>query len=314
MSTTRGLLAATVVAFVLAACGGSSSTTASSSSATTTTSTTVEASTAAPSTSSSTSSTSAASTATPPLALHSGSQDVSFTVDGVERTAVVVVPADTTKPAPLVFVFHGHGGAGHYIQRKLQVEDAWPGAVVVYPDGLVGHKGITDPDGTKPGWQTVPGEAGDRDLHFFDTMLDAVRASTPVDANRIFTMGHSNGSQMASLVLNQRPAEIAATANLSSTPNALLATDPVRSMFFAMGTGDPIVPIAHQQAAIAPAERLLGLDPANATTAGDVTTVKAAPPSGIELQYKVYDGGHEPPDGITAEVVAFLQRHTLSGG
>jgi len=239
---------------------------------------------------------------------------VTFTVDGVDRTAVVVVPSDTTKPAPIVFMFHGHGGSGHNIQRKLRIEDTWPDAVVVYPDGLVGHKGITDPEGTLPGWQTTPSEAGDRDLHFFDTMLSSIQATLPIDADRVFTMGHSNGSQMASLVLNQRPDEIAATANLSAAPNALLATDPVRSMFFAMGTTDPIVPIAHQKAAIAPAEQLLGVDPATATTSGDMTTVNAAPPSNIELQYVIYDGGHEPPANITSLVVAFFQRHTLSGG
>ena len=268
MSTTRGLLVATVVAFGLTACGGSSSTTASSSGATTSTSTTVEASTAAPSTSSITASSitassSAASTATPPLALHSGSQDVSFTVDGVERTAVVVVPADTTKPRRPRSCSTATAAAGHNIQRKLQIEDVWPGAVVVYPDGLIGHKGETDPDGTKPGWQTVPGEAGDREPALL--RRDARRRPIEHAVDPYRTLHHGPLERLADGIARAQPApgRDRGGAHLSATPNVLLATDPVRSMFFAMGTSDPIVPIAHQQAAIAPAERLLGLDPAS---------------------------------------------------
>ena len=88
----------------------------------------------------------------------SGKQTISLTVNGVERTALVVVPGDLTQPAPLVFAFHGHGGSGQYFDRRMNIEGLWPQAIVVYPNGIVGHKGITDPEGTKPGWQTLPGE------------------------------------------------------------------------------------------------------------------------------------------------------------
>ena len=82
---------------------------------------------------------------------------VSFTVAGVRRTAVLVVPSDVTKPAPLVFAFHGHGGSGAGFDRKFKIEQLWPAAIVVYPDGLTGHKGRTDPEGKKSGWQTAVG-------------------------------------------------------------------------------------------------------------------------------------------------------------
>ena len=80
-------------------------------------------------------------------------------------------------PAPLVFVFHGHGGTGANIERKFRIETLWPDAIVVYPNGLVGHKGKTDPAGVKTGWQTRAGEAGDRDLAFYDTMLTTLRGA-----------------------------------------------------------------------------------------------------------------------------------------
>jgi polyhydroxybutyrate depolymerase len=234
----------------------------------------------------------------------------SFTVAGVTRTAVVVVPASVAKPAPLVFVFHGHGGTGANIEHKFRIESLWPEAIVVYPNGLVGHKGKTDPAGVKTGWQTRAGEAGDRDLAFYDAMLATLRAQLPVDPHRIYVMGHSNGSAFVSLLLNERGSAIAATANLSGQPSAHdLATDPTRSMFMAMGMNDPIVPYANQQRAIPIAEKKLGADPASANVQGDLRIETA--PGGLELDTYIYPGGHEPPAAVPPLIVAFFRRQTL---
>jgi len=241
-------------------------------------------------------------------------QDVTYPVDGQSRAAVVAVPSDLSHAIPLVFVFHGHDGSGHDIQRREQIEQVWPEAVVAYPDGVTGHPGKLDPQGLQSGWQSIAGELGDRDLHFFDVMLDSLRSSLPIDPDRIYVMGHSNGSEFAALVLNQRPSEIAASANLSTTPNRYLATDPLRSMFFAMGTDDPLVPISRQQAAIPLAEEHLGIDKASATTNGDVTTEHATSNTDVELEYVVYHGGHEPPPEIPGLVVDFFQRNPRPSG
>ena len=118
------------------------------------------------------------------------------------------------------------------------------------------------------------GETGDRDLAFYDTMLASLRSALPVDSNRIYAMGHSNGSGFVSLLLNQRGAGIAATANLSGQPVQLLPTDPARSMFMAMGMTDPIVPYANQKRAIPLAEKKIGADPATAKVAGYLRSEK----------------------------------------
>jgi polyhydroxybutyrate depolymerase len=239
-----------------------------------------------------------------------GRHVATFTVAGVTRTAVVVVPASIAKPAPLVFVFHGHGGTGANIERKFRIESLWPEAIVVYPNGLVGHKGKTDPAGVKTGWQTRAGEAGDRDLAFYDTMLATLRAQLPVDPRRIYVMGHSNGSGFVSLLLNKRGRAIAATANLSGQPSARdLATDPTRSMFMAMGTSDPIVPYANQQRAIPVAEKKLGVDPAAANVQGDLRIETG--PGGLELDTYIYPGAHDPPATVPPLIVALFRRQTL---
>ena len=80
-----------------------------------------------------------------------------------------------------------------------------------------------------------------------------------------------------------------------------------------MGTEDPLVSIAHQQAAIPVAEQHLGIDPASATTNGEVTTEHAAANSKIEFEYVIYPGGHEPPPEIPRLVVDFFQRNPRAG-
>jgi polyhydroxybutyrate depolymerase len=231
----------------------------------------------------------------------------------VRRKAVVVVPVDVSHPAPVVFVFHGHGGNGARIERKFDIEGLWRDAIVVYPDGLIGHQGVTDPKGVKPGWQTRLGESGDRDLAFYDVMLRALYAKLPVDRDRVFLMGHSNGSAFVSLLLNQRGDGIAATANLSAQPSErLLDSDPVRSMFMAMGKRDPIVPYANQARSIPLVERKLRVDPKTATVSGYLRSERGD--GNLELATYVYPGGHDPPPEVPGLVVAFFQRHTRSAG
>ena len=242
-----------------------------------------------------------------------GAQVVNFEIGNQKRTAILVPPTDRSKPVPVVFAFHGHGGSGRNFQRRMGIEKLWPNAVVLYPDGVPGHPGKTDPDGTKPGWQTIAGEDGDRDLAFFDVMLKSVGEIFNLDRDRIYVVGHSNGSAFASLLLNQRGKQIAAVANLSAQPPArFLDTDPVRSIFMAMGRRDQVVPFANQERSIPLVESKLGVDTSTAKSSGDLRQEFA--PKNIELATYVYNGGHAPPPEIPPLVVKFFQRHSLGDG
>ena len=253
----------------------------------------------------------AASTTT--AAYAPGRHRVSIDVAGVTRTAVVVVPEEQSAPAPLVFVFHGHGGSGARMDRRIDIEGLWPEAIAVYPDGIPGHQGITDTAGVRPGWQTRLGESGDRDLAFFDRLFAELRSNLAVDPDRVYLMGHSNGSAFVSLLLNQRGEAIAATANLSAQPSArLLDTDPVRSMFMSIGRRDPLVPYANQVQSIPLAERKLGVDPSTGTVDGNLRSETGT--GNLELATYIYPGGHAPPPQVPRLVVDFFQRHTRSDG
>ncbi|MGZ4716594.1 MAG: alpha/beta hydrolase family esterase [Acidimicrobiales bacterium] len=242
----------------------------------------------------------------------SGSHAVSWDVDGVTRTGMLVIPSGLSGPAPLVVAYHGHGGRGSSFQRKVDVEGLWPQAIVVYPDGLVGHKGRTDPEGVETGWQQLANDEGGRDLRFYDVMMADLRSQLPIDPQRIFVMGHSNGSAFTSLLLNTRGDQIAATANLSAQAGHFLDTDPVRSMFMSMGEQDPIVPYDNQKLSIPLAEAKLGVDPGSATVDGYLRIETG--PGNLELDTYVHPDGHEVPDAVPPLVVAFFQRHSLADG
>ncbi|MCP5522580.1 MAG: hypothetical protein H7A46_13650 [Verrucomicrobiales bacterium] len=105
----------------------------------------------------------------PQDAFGAGSHRRDWTVDGMSREALVVLPErpPSDKGAPLVFVFHGHGGSMQNAQRSFHLHTVWPEAIVVYPQGLKTPGQLTDPQGRRAGWQHAPGTQGDRDLKFF---------------------------------------------------------------------------------------------------------------------------------------------------
>ena len=127
--------------------------------------------------------------------------------DGVERTYTIRVPriADSTRALPLVVALHGRGGNGERMVRwsgfdaKAEVE----GFLLVAPDGT----------GDPRGWYTgfVPGGAID-DVGFIGALIDTVAHRYPVDRDRVYVTGHSNGGVLAHRVAADLSTRIAAGA------------------------------------------------------------------------------------------------------
>ena len=84
----------------------------------------------------------------------SGPLRLACTVDGEKREALVYAPTIGIKgeKLPLVFAFHGHGGNMQGASQLMRIQILWPGAIVVYPQG-VDRPSPVDPSGNKPGWQ-----------------------------------------------------------------------------------------------------------------------------------------------------------------
>src|SRR5437867_3453258 len=80
-----------------------------------------------------------------------------WTVDGVERVALVFPPSTSTgAKSPVVFAFHGHGGNMHFAARGMAFQNAWPEAIVVYMQGLPTPGRLGDEEALRPGWQRDP--------------------------------------------------------------------------------------------------------------------------------------------------------------
>jgi polyhydroxybutyrate depolymerase len=172
-----------------------------------------------------------------------------WTVDGVVREALVYAPASAkTNATPLVFVFHGHGGNMNQVARASPIHTLWPETLVVYPQGLKTPGRLTDPEGKKNGWQHGVGAEGDRDLKFFDAMLDTLKKDFKVDEKRIYSTGHSNGGGFTYLLWAERGDRFAAFApsSAATTPTQLPRLKPKPVMHIA-GENDPLVKFAWQK-------------------------------------------------------------------
>ena len=128
-----------------------------------------------------------------------------WTLDGVQRKALVYSPSNTHSP-PVIFAFHGHGGTMQTAALAMRFQDVWPEAVVVYMQGLPIASHV-DPEGLRNGWQQEPGQAGDRDLKFFDAVLATMRAKYNVQ--RVYVSGFSNGALFSLLLWSERGKELA---------------------------------------------------------------------------------------------------------
>jgi polyhydroxybutyrate depolymerase len=168
-----------------------------------------------------------------------------------ERKFIVVTPENGASGhrLPVVFFFHGAGGNAEQAMRtygwaeKAQTEHF----LAVFPEGL-GAK----PD--RPGsfllnpniWRD--GRVGQpapeiNDVGFFAELLRLLEASAPVDQNRIFVTGFSNGAAMT-FTLGARFADrIAAIAPVSSQSFARETSLPrPLPVYYLVGMADPLVP------------------------------------------------------------------------
>lgn len=249
----------------------------------------------------------------PGNAAPSQSQTMRTMVNGQMRTAHFYAGNSRNQHVPLVFVFHGHGQSGEIANRLFQLEDAWPGAFVIYPDGIPGIVADDDPSGRKPGWQKDPGEANDRDLKFFDEMYNLITTSYMIDTTQVYSVGFSNGARMTYLLWSQRRSSLAATAAFSSqalTADLYTKMAPLPSMV-GHGVNDPNFPYNQAVASfnkVAQVNKVV-VDKTG-RSARDIGIFPYQPgPGGAETVQWTHNGGHEPPRNPGPEIVRFLKRH-----
>jgi polyhydroxybutyrate depolymerase len=235
----------------------------------------------------------------------SASQSFSIVVDGVTRTGVLFTPQGMPANAPLVLVFHGHGGTAEHMARTFQVHRSWPEAVVLYLQGLPAPGLLVDPEGRFPGWQSSQGAQDDRDLKLFDAALARVFADTKADAKRVFVTGHSNGGVFTYLLWAARGEKVAAVAPSAASAGPLLASLKPKPFMQIAGEADALVRFAWQRQTMDGLRRLNGCA-AEGTAWAPLVTLYASKTGTPCLEY-IHPGGHVLPREAPALVAKFFK-------
>src|SRR6185436_1261797 len=169
-----------------------------------------------------------------------------WTIGGVQREALVFAPSVRSPRAPVIFAFHGHGGLMERAARNMCYQELVPRAVVVYMQGLP-TPSPSDPEGCAAGWQSVPGQLGDRDVAFFDAVLATVRAKFRVDERRIYVAGYSNGALFTFLLWAKRGTTFAAVGICAGVLLPQVHVTVPRPVMHVAGRADTIAPFAMQE-------------------------------------------------------------------
>ena len=232
-------------------------------------------------------------------------KNIKLQVDGSDREALVFFPSKSNTGAPVVFVFHGHGGSAKGAAKSFAIQKHWPASVVVYMQGLNTPGKFTDPEGKKTGWQHKSGEQGDRDLKFFDAMLNHLRKEFQINDDKIYCTGHSNGGGFTYTLWQTRGDVFAAVAPCASFELNFNAM-PKPCIHFA-GEKDPLVKIEWQQKTIERVKEINGCDTAGKDWSKYCTLY--ASPKNTPLVACIHPGTHQFPDFAPELMVKFFKMH-----
>ena len=239
--------------------------------------------------------------------LPQGFQRVELQVDGVAREALIYTPAAAKdKPAPLVLVFHGHGGSMMNAVRSFAMNTHWPEAISVYPQGLNTPGQLTDPEGQRAGWQHGPGDQGDRDLKFFDALLAKLKQDYKVDPKRIYGTGHSNGGGFTYLLWAERGENFAAVAPSAAVMRQTDRLKPKPAMHLA-GEKDMLVKYQWQQLMMQAVRRLNGCAAEGKPWEKSGTFYESK--TNTPVVTFIHPGGHELPKEAPALIAKFFKEH-----
>ena len=231
----------------------------------------------------------------------------SLVVDGIERHYVVHVPRPARRgPLAVVVLLHGAGGTGRWVAAStgFSAEADRRGFVAIYPDGVGGE------------WHV-------NDVAFVRSMLDTVASELPVDADRIYAAGISNGAMFAHRLGCELPGRFAAIAAVAGGMPVVTAerctSGPPLSFIAFNGTADRLVPFdggGPLQAATASAAHWAAADSCDATPISSLEPDRA-PTDGTRVRrwswtgcasgtavtlYAVQGGGHSWPGGYQPRI------------
>ena len=116
---------------------------------------------------------------------------------GGDRPVAVQLPGKMSKPAPLLLLLHSASSSGERQEKNTKLAAAAKKAGIVFlaPDGTIGVDGRRVWNAAKACCQK-PGVEVD-DITYLNALIDEIALMVPIDQNRIYMVGHSNGGFMS---------------------------------------------------------------------------------------------------------------------
>jgi polyhydroxybutyrate depolymerase len=247
----------------------------------------------------------------------------SIKIGDLERSYELYKPGGSfhMRSLPLMIVLHGANAAGSMIRSYSGFNDLAEQKkfMVVYPDsyGPCWNDGRVD-------MESKAFTYGIDDVRFISELVDQIASTHPIDRNRVYAVGFSNGGMMALRLGIAMPEKLAAVATVSGLLPKQLARfnngKPVPVLII-HGTGDRVVPWAggmlksgekqrgevmsfvdtalfwaRNNGCRAPAELIVlpDADPADGTLAFQVSYTCCNPGSEV-LLVAIHDGNHSWP-------------------
>ena len=248
---------------------------------------------------------------------------LTLTIDGVRRTYHAIVPAQLTGGLPLLIVLHGRGQSEPAVLRQtgfLGLAQQRQ-AVLVFPDGEqrscnAGH-----------GCCGFAGSHQAPDVPFVAAIVADAVHRWPIDGQRVYLVGYSNGGKLAYSAVCARPTLFAAVATYGAVPlSPCQPGTPAVSFLLAAGTADQVLlfhgkpaghpPLPAVSAALAWLRAQDGCSGTAQTSQDGSAVVQrwSRCTGGADVESVVYPGqGHAWPSGGSPAAAplmwAFLSRH-----
>ena len=160
-------------------------------------------------------------------------------IGGQARSYRVFVPPtlDRSRPAPLVLVLHGgNNTAEDMAKATLFDREAAAGEfIAAYPEGVGKAWNAGTCCGAAP-------RRGLDDVAFLTQVLDRLQADYPVDSERVFVAGVSNGAMMAYRFACERADRVKAVGSVAGAVVSDCQPSRPVSVLEIHGTEDPLVP------------------------------------------------------------------------
>jgi polyhydroxybutyrate depolymerase len=239
-------------------------------------------------------------------------EQIKISVDGIQREIFLYVPAiPVQEKLPVVFVFHGYGQEVTEAINKFKLDQYWPEAIIVYPQGLNTAIQKMDIGGINTGWQTYIGDQKDRDIRLFDEIKVYLSSNYSIDDKRIYVTGFSNGAAFTYVVAAARGNMIAAIAPIAGT----LGSNKDRKIFkeipvfHVAGKQDEIVKFNSQKEMIEFIKRTNKCNDNGTIINKNVTKYKST--INMPLWTFIYDGEHKIPKDAIPFIVEFFKSNQL---